>query len=154
MRTVEAPTDEAFERFVAAARPRLLRAFVGCRGPAAGDATAEALAYAWENWTRVAGMKNPVGYLFRVGQSRTRPPRPLHLPAPADVGVPEVEPGLVSALLELPETQRNAVWLVHACQWRYAEVAEAMDISLSMVGNHVSRGLRRLRTRLEGTNDA
>ena len=53
------------------------------------------------------------------------------------------------ALLELPETQRTAVWLVHACGWSYAEVAEAMDTSTSMVGNHVSRGLARLRDLLE-----
>jgi len=34
--------------------------------------TAEALAYAWENWDRLSSMKNPVGYLYRVGQSRAR----------------------------------------------------------------------------------
>jgi DNA-directed RNA polymerase specialized sigma24 family protein len=138
-----------FEEFVVRARPRLLRALAGCRGEDAGEAVAEALAYAWEHWERISTMDNPVGYLFRVGQSRTRRRRKPQLPPPAEIGVPEVEPALVPALLALPETQRTAVWLVHACQWRYSEVAEALGTSVSMVGNHVRRGLGRLRQHLE-----
>ena len=110
---------------------------------------AEALTYAWEHWAEVRQMTNPVGYLYRVGQSRSRPRRVPVLPAPAEIGVPEVEPGLVPALLRLPDTQRTAVWLVHACGWSYAEVAEAMGTTVSMVGNHVSRALERLRHSLE-----
>ncbi|MGH3480284.1 MAG: RNA polymerase sigma factor [Acidimicrobiales bacterium] len=60
-----------------------------------------------------------------------------------------VLPRLVPALLQLPDTQRAAVWLVHACQWRYSEVAEALGTTTSMVGNHVSRALSRLRRELE-----
>ena len=143
-----------FDDFVRDATPRLLRALASCRGEAAGDAVAEALAYAWEHWDDVRDMHNPLGYLFRVGQSRTRRRRRPHLPPPEQVGVPEVEPALIPALLELPETQRVAVWLVHACQWRYAEVAEAMGTTTSMVGNHVRRGLERLRAALEVEVDA
>lgn len=143
--------DVDFEVFAAAVRPRLLRAFAGCRGfDEAADATAEALAYGWEHWSELQTMANPAGYLFRVGQSKTRQRRrAVQLPPPVELGIPEVEPRLVPALLELPETQRTAVWLVNACQWSYAEVAEAMDTSVSMVGNHVRRGLDRLRTALE-----
>ena len=145
---------EEFERFVGEVRPLLLRAFVGCRGgDGAAEAAAEALAYAWEHWETVREMANPAGYLYRVGLSRTRARKRLVLPPPQEVGLPEVEPGLIPALLDLPETQRTALWLVHACQWRYAEVAKAMDTSVSMVGNHVHRGIERLRARLEvGTN--
>lgn len=138
-----------FEAFVREVRPRLLRALAGSRGEDAGEAAAEALAYAWEHWDQMAAMDNPAGYLYRVGQSRTRARRTPRLPAPAQIGVPEVEPGLIPALLALPETQRTAVWLVHACQWHYGEVAEAMGTSVSMVGNHVRRGLDRLRQHLE-----
>lgn len=142
---------ETFEDFVARLRPRLTRAFVGCRGVAgAPDATAEALAYAYEHWERVRDMENPEGYLYRVGQSRTRPRKAPVLPLPVDVGLPDVEPDLVPAMLALPETQRTAVWLVHACGWSHAEVADATGTSVSMVANHVSRGLQRLRRRLEG----
>jgi DNA-directed RNA polymerase specialized sigma24 family protein len=144
-----------FEAFVANAAPRLVRAFMASRGPdGAADATLEALAYAFEHWEVVRSMDNPVGYLYRVGRSRTRPRRTPRLPRPAAVGLPDVEPALVPALLELPETQRIAVWLVHACEWRYSEVAEAMGTSVSMVGNHVTRGLAKLRSLLEVETDA
>ena len=118
-------------------------------GGDAVDAAAEALTYAWEHWAEVRQMTNPVGYLYRVGQSRSRPRRVPVLPAPAEIGVPEIEPGLVPALLRLPDTQRTAVWLVHACGWSYAEVAEAMGTTVSTVGNHVGRALERLRHSLE-----
>jgi DNA-directed RNA polymerase specialized sigma24 family protein len=75
------------------------------------------------------------------------------LPPPAAIGLPDVEPDLVPALLALPLTQRTAVWLVHACGWRYAEVAEAMETSASMVGNHVNRGMSALRARLGVATD-
>ena len=130
-------------------RPRLLRALAGSVGVAdAADASAEAIAYAFEHWDRVSMMANPAGYLFRVGQSSVRRRRTPVLPAPVAVGLPDIEPALVPALLALPLTQRTAVWLVHACGWRYAEVAEAMETSTSMVGNHVTRGLSALRAQL------
>ena len=49
-----------FERFVRNARPRLVRAFAAVRGDEAGEAAAEALAYAWEHWPDVRLMENPV----------------------------------------------------------------------------------------------
>jgi DNA-directed RNA polymerase specialized sigma24 family protein len=147
--------DDEFVAFVERMRPRLVRALAGCRGAEdAADAAAEALAYAFEHWSEVRLMENPGGYLYRVGQSRTRPRRPLRLPPPAEVGLPDVEPELVAALRGLPETQRTAVWLVHACQWRYSEVAEGMGTSTSMVGNHVRRGLTALRRQLEAVAHA
>ena len=138
-----------FESFVRVARPRLVRALAAVRGDEAADAAAEALLYAWEHWDRVGAMSNAIGYLYRVGLSRTRRRRTPTLPTPQAIGVPDVEPALIPALMRLPEPQRAAVWLVHACQWRYAEVAEALDTTTSMVGNHVSRGLARLREELE-----
>jgi RNA polymerase sigma-70 factor (ECF subfamily) len=137
------------ERFVADVRPRLLRSLAGAVGAGdAADATAAAIAYAFEHWDRISMMDNPAGYLFRVGQSSVRRRRTPLLPSPEAVGAPDIEPALMPALLSLPDTQRTAVWLVHACGWHYAEVAVAMDTSVSMVGNHVSRGLDALRARL------
>ena len=139
-----------FDDFVREVEPRLRRAFVGCRGvDGAHEATAEALAYAWEHRARVLAMANPAGYLYRVGQSRTRSRRRIGLPSPADLHLPDVEPALVPALLDLPEQQRTAVWLVHACGWTYAETADGMGISASAVGTHVSRALDALRAALE-----
>jgi DNA-directed RNA polymerase specialized sigma24 family protein len=142
--------DLEFEAFVIELRPRLVRALAGTVGVTdVQDAAAEGLAYAFEHWDRVRLMDNPGGYLYRVARSRVRRRKVPDLPAPETVGVPEVEPRLVHALQRLPESQRTAVWLVHACEWHYAEVADAMSISVSMVGNHVSRGLKALRRQLE-----
>ncbi len=144
----EPPSD--FEDFALDASTRLRRAYIASYGvDRAGEATAEALAWAWEHRDRLAGMANPVGYLYRVGQSRTRPRRQPQLPPPADLGVRDVEPRLIEELASLPERQRTAVWLVHACEWTHGEVAEALGISTSAVSTHVARGMQRLRERLE-----
>jgi DNA-directed RNA polymerase specialized sigma24 family protein len=147
-------TVDDFDKFAADAGERLRRAFAGPLGvDGAADATAEALSWAWENRTKLASMENPVGYLYRVGRSRTRyRSAPGCLPSPVELGVPEVEPGLVPALLALTERQRTAVWLVHGCQWRHREVADAMGISATAVATHVQRALAHLRARLEGTH--
>jgi DNA-directed RNA polymerase specialized sigma24 family protein len=138
-----------FDEFVVDVRPRLIRALVPVVGAGdAADAAAEAIAYAFEHWGVLQEMANPAGYLYRVGRSRVRRRRVPSLPPPSALGLPDVEPGLIPALASLPESQRTAVWLVHACEWRYAEVAEAMGTSVSMVGNHVARGLDALRRRL------
>jgi DNA-directed RNA polymerase specialized sigma24 family protein len=145
----------AFERFFQQVEPRLRRAFVGSHGlEGAGDAAAEAMAWAWERWDEVETMENPAGYLYRVGQSKTRARRVPTLPAPEAIGVPDVEPQLVPALLALSPSQRTAVWLVHGCGWTYPEAAEAMGISASAVGTHLSRGLERLRAAFEVTDRA
>jgi DNA-directed RNA polymerase specialized sigma24 family protein len=99
-------------------------------------------------------MANPVGYLYRVGRSRIRQRRVPSLPLPSAVGIPDIEPGLVPALLALTPPQRAAVWLVHACGWQYAEVAEALGISASAVGSHLQRGLDHLRTAIGGVEHA
>jgi RNA polymerase sigma-70 factor (ECF subfamily) len=146
---------DGFEDFVREVEPRLRRAFVPTHGlDGAQDATSEAVAWAWEHWSKVETMENPAGYLYRVGQSRTRSKRQGHLPEPEQVGVADLEPELVPALSALPRRQRTAVWLVHACGWTYAETAAAMKVSRSAVGTHVARGLDRLRKELGDESDA
>ena len=148
--------DEAvFASFVAEAEPRLRRALVALRGPEDGrDATAEALAWAWQNWDRVADMDNPIGYLFRVGQSRSRRRLEGHLPIADPHGrSPYVEPGLAPALALLSDTQRTVVILVHGCDFTYTEVADALDISKSSVGTHLRRAMTRLRAALDVEED-
>ncbi len=130
-------------------RPRLVRALVSvCGVDQASDAASQALLYAFEHWERISHMENPAGYLYRVGQSQgRRKPEPF-LPPPLEVGLPDVEPALVPALLRLPQTQRTAVWLVHACGWSYRETAIAMETSEGMVGNHLTRAIDSLRRQL------
>ncbi len=149
-------TTKEFEQFVSEARPRLWRSFLAQRGlDGADDAVAEALAWAWEHQDRLQTMANPIGYLYRVGLTRSIPrPQPINLPAPGEVHLPDIEPSLIGALLRLSAQQRSAVWLAHACGWTYAEVAEALDISRSAVGTHISRALTALRKDFEVDQDA
>ena len=128
----------------------MARAFVAAYGADRGEeALAEAMAYAWANLERLAGMSNPVGYLYRVGQSRTRPRRrSAAFPAPAVVGMPEIEPALVEAVGALPERQRVCTLLVHAYDWTQVEVAELLGISASSVHWHTQRGLKALRKKM------
>ena len=150
--------DATFILFATAHEPRLRRAFVAAYGTDRGtEATAEALAYAWQHWKRVSAMMNPVGYLYRVGQSRTRPRRqhPLRPEWRTPDNEPRhFEPGLAPALAALSEAQRVAVVLVHGFDWTLHEVAEFTGVTISTVQTHLERGLRRLRTALEVEENA
>ena len=141
--------DVEFERFVERAEPQLRRALSGHLPVGfVPDAVGEALAYAWQNRERVLAMDSPVGYLYRVAQSRSRRRRDGFLVWSGDADVPWVEPGLGPALARLPRRQARVVWLVHGCGWSHAEVAAAMGISASTVATHGSRGLAALRAEL------
>jgi hypothetical protein len=84
-----------FEAFVRATEPRLSRALAAAYGFEDGrDATAEALAYAFEHWERLRDVENLPGYLFRVGQSRSRRRRQPVLFAVPDGSDHDFEPGL------------------------------------------------------------
>jgi DNA-directed RNA polymerase specialized sigma24 family protein len=147
---------EGFTEFFAIAEPKLRRAFVAAYGADRGrEAVAEALAYAWEHWERISEMENPVGYLYRVGQSRSRPrsgaqPYPPVSPAAS----PWVEPELPGALAALSERERLAVVLIEGFGWTFREVADLAGISVSSVQSYLSRGLTKLRHALGVTEDA
>lgn len=147
------PEVEAFSAFFREAEPRLLHALVACYGPVYGrDATTDALSWAWQNWDRLSGVANKVGYLYRVGQSASRQHGPQGFPVSATVAserpLPEVEPALLPALARLSTQQRTAVVLVHAFGWSQTEVAELLEVNVSTVREHLARGLARLRTAL------
>ncbi len=148
----------SFDGFVRHAEQRLSFAFGAAYGPELGaEATAEALAYAWEHWDRLNGMDNPLGYLFRVGQSkvrRFRRRRPPVAPLPSEWVEPWVEPGLLSGLASLTRNQRVAVVLIAGFEWTQQEVGDLLGISRSSVQKHHERGLQRLRDVLEVTSDA
>jgi DNA-directed RNA polymerase specialized sigma24 family protein len=147
--------DPAFGEFVERTEPRLRRAFVAAYGPERGrEATAEAFAYAWEHWESVSAMHNAPGYLYRVGQSRTRQRRSRPLFVRDGVTEPWYEPNLAAALERLTEPQRIAVVLVHGFGWTMREVAECTGIAVTSVQNHLGRGLRKLRAELKVSSDA
>ena len=144
--------EQAFTRFVKETEPRLSYALAAAYGPEVGaEATADAFAYAWENWERIKGMVNPAGYLYRVGQSRSRRyrrPRVL-FPRPTPDQPSFVEPALPTALEGLTRNRRAAVTLIHALGWTEREAAELVGISRSTLRTHAERGLSRLRAELE-----
>lgn len=139
--------EETFSTFFAEAEPRLRRAFVAAYGGERGrEATAEALAYAWEHWTELERMDNPTGYLYRVGRSRTRGRNQRVVFTRPDASDQWFEPGLAPALALLTERQRLAVGLVHGFGWTLREVAELTGLRVTTVQNHLDRGLARLRS--------
>jgi DNA-directed RNA polymerase specialized sigma24 family protein len=143
--------DEAeFRAFFSVAEPRLRRGLVAAYGPERGrEAAAEGLAFAWEHWDELRTMNNPIGYLYRVGQSRTRPRKSRAVFARPDAGETWVEPGLAAALAGLSERQRVAVVLVHGFGWSLREVGDLIGAAPTTIQNHVERGLARLRAALE-----
>jgi RNA polymerase sigma-70 factor (ECF subfamily) len=144
----------AFEAFVAASEPPLRRALCAAFGAQVGrEAVLDALAYAWEHWARISTMTNPVGYLYRVGETAARRQhrsRRFQFAPEEEVGAPEAfDPAVVRALRGLSPQQRTVVVMVHGYGYSLREVAAMMDLSFSTVRNHLTRGMARLRSVLE-----
>jgi RNA polymerase sigma factor (sigma-70 family) len=149
-----------FAAFVDGVEPRLRRALVAAYGSETGrEATADALAWAWQHWDRVQGMANPAGYLWRVGQTSARRggqarsrevSSSVHLVDLESVEATRApEPRLDAAMRALSDQQRAAVLLVHGYGLTLAETAEALGCGISTIRNHVDRALKRLRSALE-----
>ncbi|MCU1358926.1 MAG: putative polymerase subfamily sigma factor [Ilumatobacteraceae bacterium] len=152
-----AATSTAFAEFVQSSEPRLRRALVATYGPVIGrDATVDSLSWAWEHWDRLAPMDNPVGYLYRVGQTaagRHMGGRPLELQSVDSVDAPDSLPDLAPALAQLSEQQRAVVVLVHGYGMSQREVAELLGIAVSTAREHLARGMARLREQLEDDDE-
>jgi RNA polymerase sigma factor (sigma-70 family) len=149
-----APGEEWFESFRRDDLARLRLALISALGvEVGGEAAADAVEYAWEHRERLADMVNPVGYLFRVGQSSgrryRRRLRSIVLPPVSAAYLETVDPELPRALRRLSDRQRVAVVLVHVNGWTHDETAEAMAVDVSTVRTHVARALDRLRALLE-----
>lgn len=147
------PDRAAFEGFLRSSEQRLRVALTASFGPLDGRAAAlDALSWAWENWDRVRKMTNPIGYLYRVGQTAARRSRPRTLPMTAEaihVDNPRISQELVEAIGGLSLQQRTVVMLVHAFGWTVRDVAELLDLAPSTVQTHSERALERLRTTVE-----
>ncbi len=147
----------SFEAFAEVAGIRLRRALVARFGPDLGaEAAADAMAYAWRHWDTLASMANPVGYLYRVGQTsvrtqtrwrRRRAAYPVETEWNDTVHLPD--PGLHRALERLSPDHRAAVILVHAHGYSYEEAARTLNIPVTTVRNHLHRGMVKLRSLLE-----
>ena len=145
-----------FSEFARMAEPRLRQALCSRFGVETGrEATAEAMAVAWEQWSRIRTYRNPVGYLFGVGRNKARGSfrrRQIVLWSTPDDASPWVEPGLPKALSLLSPNQRTVVLLIHCFEWTHAEVASVLGTSKTTIQNHAERGMARLRREL-GVNE-
>jgi RNA polymerase sigma-70 factor (ECF subfamily) len=146
------------DAFLVVAQARLRPALVAACGPAAAeDALQDAVAYACEHWDRLRRMRNPYGYLYRVGQSSGRRRGrevPIGFPEVATVApAGPVDHRLPGALVELSQKQRVAVVLHVGLGWTLDEAAEVMELSRSSVRNHVQRGMEKLRRSLADEHD-
>jgi len=145
---------DTFTEFVAVHESRLRESLMAaCGGEAGREAAAEALGYGWEHWDRVRDMENPVGYLYKVGRTKSRRAlrrrRPLF--DPVDGGrIPDVEPKLPAALAALSERQRIVVVLVHGYGWTQSEVGDLLGLARSSVRNHLERAMASLRNAIGG----
>ena len=145
---------ETFEDFLVRVESSLRLALIATYGREDGRVAAcDALSWAWENWADVQAMSNPVGYLYRVGQTAARRHRSRPIPVAADhfhdAGLAEVSPELVPALSRLSAQQRTTVLLVHGLGWTVRDVARTLDLAPSTVQTHLTRGLDRLRGLME-----
>jgi DNA-directed RNA polymerase specialized sigma24 family protein len=146
--------DVGFEDFVAETESRLRIALMATYGPLDGQTAAlDALSWAWEHWDKVRSMANPIGYLYRVGQTAARRQRARPIPIDEatfrDHGIPEINPELIPALAQLSAQQRTTVMLVHAFGWTIRDVARMLELAPSTIQTHLERGLERLRHQLE-----
>jgi DNA-directed RNA polymerase specialized sigma24 family protein len=142
---------DGFEEFVVAQERPLRQALTATFGVDGGrEAAADALAYAWEHWDRVAAMANPAGYLFVVGRDRHRRQWRRGASTPVfDVGPdrsePWCEPALAAQLARLSDRERIAVLLSNGFEWSLGEVAGLLGVSKSTVQTHAERGMAKLR---------
>jgi DNA-directed RNA polymerase specialized sigma24 family protein len=141
--------EQDFDRFVREVEPRLRRALIGTYGAERGrEATAEALAWAYEHRSDLDSLRNPAAYLFQVGRSRTRLRRQRRLFERPVVDEPWVEPRLARALEHLSATQRTAVLLVHGAGMTVSEAAEVLGVRRWTLEKRVQRGVARLQVEM------
>jgi RNA polymerase sigma factor (sigma-70 family) len=147
-----ANSGAGYEQLLVLIRTRLRPALVAKWGIEVGsDICSDIEEYSWQHSDRLLKMENPLGFLYRVAQSRSRRYKRWMNQTTFPSRFPEVvhEDESVHDVLELladiTEEQRQCILLIHAFDWTYEEVAGLMGVSRSVVNNHVHRGLSRLR---------
>lgn len=149
----DAVQRDEFESFLRMSEERLRIALSASFGVVDGRTAAlDALSWAWEHWDRVREMSNPVGYLYRVGQSSARKVRSRSIPVIGElvhIDQQRISPTMATAIGELSSQQRTVVTLIHAFGWTVRDVADVLDLAPSTVQTHSERALERLRSLLE-----
>jgi len=143
---------DGFDALIDEIRAKLLPALVAKWGIEVGsDVCSDVEEYAWEHSTKVTRMENPLGYLYRVAQSKSRSHvrwmKRTTFPSrfPDTVHEDPALHDMLQMLAVLTDDQRVCVMLVHAFGWTYAEVAELLGVTRAVVNHNVHRGLAVLR---------
>ena len=134
---------------------------------AADDLTAEALAEAWKNWTRVSGADRPLAYVRRIvaNLAATRTARlvrerrnwRLWSAGRSDqAAAPDADTAvdLTRALLRIPARKRACVVLRYYYGLSEQETATTLGIAVGTVKSQSSRGLEELAAQLRGPRSA
>ena len=153
--TVVEDRSQSFRDFARDAEPKLRYALVAGHGADRGlEALNDALVHGWQHWDRVRTMDNPIGYLYRVGQSkaRRRRKRMPNLEEQHEHRAPWIEPGLSRALDTLSRRQREVIVLVGAFEYTQREAADVLGITPSSVRTHLDRAMQVLRRELGVTD--
>lgn len=129
----------------------------------AEDAVQEAYARAWQRWSSVSRMDDPVAwvrvvaYRIKVSAWRSAVRRTVahrrHGP-PADV--PDLSPdsvALIAALRRIPEAQRRAIVLYHLAGLTVEQVAAEVGVPAGTIKARLSRGRTALAGLLGETKD-
>jgi DNA-directed RNA polymerase specialized sigma24 family protein len=148
-------SSDDFEGLIEEIRSRLLPALVAKWGIEVGsDLCSDVEEYAWEHRVEVVQLENPLGYLYRVAQSKSRSHLRWMKRTVFPSRLPDIlheDPALhdmLQILAGLKPNQRVCVMLVHAFGWSYNEVAELLGESRAVVNHHVHRGLTALRQQM------
>jgi RNA polymerase sigma-70 factor (ECF subfamily) len=152
---------DAFTTFWRAERDRLYRALSLTIGDAdlAADAVDEAMARAWQRWSRIGGYDRPEAWVFRVAYNSSvswrrkrarrvvRPVEELDQAVIDGVG----DPDLLAAVQELPPGLRATVVLRFLLDWLVDQAAEALGVAEGTVRSRTHRALEKLEQMREVT---
>jgi RNA polymerase sigma-70 factor (ECF subfamily) len=147
-----------FPEFYRESRERIARALTLTLGETdlALDAVDEAMARAYQRWSRVGALDNPGGWVYRVAlnwscsvlRRRRRAPQLRPDRDATDVG-PISEPTVLRALAELDVRQRAVVVCRHLLGWSEAETATALSTPVGTVKSRLHRANQVLARRLD-----
>jgi RNA polymerase sigma-70 factor (ECF subfamily) len=145
-----------FDAFYRQARPSLGRALALALGDVdlAVEATDEALARAYERWSKVSRLDRPEGWVYRVGLNwatsvlrRRRNHQRLYTALPIEAPV-ITDPAVHASIAELDIDHRAVVVCRHLLGWSIAETAAALEIREGTVKSRLHRATRILQARL------
>lgn len=119
------------------------------------DATAEALARAWERWDTVSAYDNPAGWVYRVGLNWGRSRLRKRRREVSAAFVPERsrpstdhDDRVTDAIAGLSRDHRDVVIARYYLDWSEAQIADALDVPAGTVKSRLHRALQHLEAEL------